>query len=119
MITITVGSILIIFLTIFIIRLFYTIYTNMVNGQKFNQALEQAFNKLRLSNMLVALGISKTDYLYQTNTNDIYQQMKSCSACTNTDECDEKLASTDIDVTEIEFCNNEANLKKIKQQQSK
>ena len=118
MITIIVGGTLTIFLAIFIMRLFYTIYINMVNGQTFNHALEQELNRLRLSNMLTALGINKTDYLYQNSIKDIHQQMKNCSVCTNTDECDEKLTTPDVEVTEIDFCNNEADLKEIKQRQS-
>ncbi len=117
-ITLIAGGALSLFLAVFIIRLFYTIVINMVNGQKFHNALEQEFSKLRLNRMLAALGINKTDYIYQTSVKDIHQQMKNCSDCTNTNECDEKLARPDIDVTEIEFCNNEADLKEIKRHQS-
>ena len=109
------GGGLILLLTAFVLRLSYTIMTNLVNGRKFHHSLEQQFNKLRLSNMLVALGINKTDYIYQTNVNDIQQQMRSCSACANTEECDDKLSNSAIEITDIEFCNNEADLKEIKQ----
>jgi len=115
--TIVIGS-LTLFLAIFTIRLSYNIIVNITNGRKFHQALEQEFSKLRLNNMLAALGINKTDYIYQTNVKDIHQQMKNCTDCTNTTECDEKVATTDIDITEIEFCNNEEELQKIKHQQS-
>ncbi len=113
-----VGGALVLLVTVFALRLSYTILRNLINGRKFHHALEQEFNRLRLSNMLTALGISKNDYLYQTSVKDIHQQMKSCSDCTNTDECDEKLATPDINVTEIEFCNNEADLITIKQNQA-
>ena len=102
----------------FMLRLFYTIATNLINGRKFHLALEQQFNKLRISNMLTALGINKTSYLYQTSVKDIQQQMNHCSDCTNTDKCDEKLSTVELDISEIEFCNNEAELKLLKQQQS-
>jgi len=115
--TIVIGS-LTLFLAIFTIRLSYNIIVNITNGRKFHQALEQEFSKLRLNNMLAALGINKTDYIYQTNVKDIHQQMKNCTDCTNTTECDEKVATPDIDITEIEFCNNEEELQKIKHQQS-
>ena len=115
--TIVIGS-LTLFLAIFTIRLSYNIVVNIINGRKFHQALEQEFSKLRLNNMLAALDINKTDYIYQTNVKDIHQQMKNCTDCTNTTECDEKVATTDIDITEIEFCNNEEELQKIKHQQS-
>ncbi len=113
-----VGGALVAMVSWFILRLTYTIAINLINGRKFHHALEQKFGKLRLSSMLTALGISKTDYIYQTSVKDINQQMKSCSDCTNTDECDEKLATSDLDVSEIEFCNNEEELKAIKQRQS-
>ena len=117
-ITIIVGGALVLLVTLFVLRLSYTIMINLINGRKFHHALEQEFSKLRLSNMLTALGISKTDYIYQTSVQDINLQMKSCSDCTNTSDCDEKLSKPDIDITEIEFCNNEADLKTIKQYQS-
>lgn len=117
-ITVIVGGALVFLLTVFVLRLSYTILLNLINGRKFHHALQEEFNKLRLSNMLTALGISKTDYIYQTSVKDIHQQMKSCSDCKNTDECDNKLATPELDISEIDFCNNEANLKEIKQQQS-
>ena len=113
-----VGGALVLLVTVFALRLSYTIVINLINGRKFHHALEQEFSKLRLSNMLTALGINKTEYIYQTSVKDIHQQMKSCSDCKNTDECDEKLATPEVNVTEIEFCNNEADLKTIKQNQS-
>jgi len=117
-ITIIVGGALVLLLTIFILRLSYTILINLVNGRKFHLSLKQELSKLRLSKMLAALGINRTDYIYQTNVKDIHQQMKNCSDCTNTDECDEKLTAPALDVTEIEFCNNEADLIDMKRQQS-
>ena len=114
--TVILGGGLLLLITGFVLRLSYTIMKNLVNGRKFHHSLEQQFNKLRLSNMLIALGINKTDYIYQTNVNDIQKQMRSCSACSNTDECDDKLSNSAIEITEIEFCNNEADLKEIKQQ---
>ena len=113
-----VGGALTLLLAGFILRLSYTILLNLINGRKFHHSLEQDFNKLRLSNMLTALGINKTAYIYQTNVKDIHHQMDSCSSCTNTAECDEKLSTDDVDITEIGFCNNEAKLLEIKQQQS-
>lgn len=118
-ITIIVGGALGLFLTYFLLRLFYTVFINLINGRKFHHALAQQFDSLRLSKMLTALGISKTDYIYQTNVNDINKQMTSCSACKNTDECDDRLSEPDLDIAEIDFCNNEAELKEIKLQQER
>jgi len=117
--TMVVGGALVAMVSWFMLRLTYTIGINLVNGRKFHHALDQEFSKLRLNKMLSALGISKTDYIYQSSVKDIQRQMKSCSDCNNTDECDEKLTTPDIDVTETEFCNNEEELKDIKQKQLK
>ena len=91
---------------------------NLINGRKYHHSLEQQFDKLRLSHMLRALGINKTTYIYQTNVQEIKQQMKNCTDCDNTHMCDEKLATSELDVTSIEFCNNEAELIDIKKQQA-
>ncbi len=117
-ITMIVGGMLVLLVTGFTLRLSYTILTNLFNGRKFHHNLEQEFNRLRLSNMLTALGISKKDYIYQNSVKDINKQMQSCSDCSNTVECDEKLADSRVDITEIEFCNNEADLKQLKRQQA-
>ena len=116
--TIIVGGALVLLISVFLFRLSYTIARNLINGRKFHHALEQEFDKLRLSNMLTALGINKTAYIYQTSVKDIHQQMDNCSACTNTDECDSNLAAQKMDVAEIEFCNNENELKALKQRQA-
>ncbi len=113
MITIIVGGALLLLLAIFTLRLFYTIIINLINGRKFHHSLLQEFNKLRLSHMLTALGVNKKAYIYQASVNDIQQHMKSCSACVNTDECDDRLSQPDLDVSEIGFCNNEAELKEM------
>ncbi len=117
--TIIIGGALSLLLSYFILRLCYVIMINLINGRQFHHSLEKQFDQLRLSKMLGALGINKTSYIYQTNVNEIKQQMSSCSACENTDECDEKLSTPEIDISNIEFCNNEAELKDIKNQQSK
>jgi len=117
-ITIIISGALALLLLGFMLRLFFTIAFNLINGRKFHHSLEKQFNQLRLSNMLTALDINKTRYIHQTSVKDIHKQMNSCSTCKNTDICDEKLAATDIDITEIAFCKNESDLKIIKQSQS-
>ena len=117
--TIIVGGALVAMVSWFMLRLTYTIAINLLNGRKFHHSLEQEFSKLRLNKMLAALGINRTEYIYQTSVRDIQQQMKNCSDCNNTDECDEKLDGSGLEVTEIEFCNNEADLIDIKKQQGK
>lgn len=104
-------------LIFFLLRLAYTIFSNLANGRKFHHSLEKEFDRLRLSNMLRALGIDKTRYIYQTPVKDIRQQMENCSACNNTEQCDDKLATESIDPSAISFCNNEAELIKLKEEQ--
>ena len=116
-ITIIVGGALGLFLVYFTLRLFFTVFNNLASGRKFHHSLAEQFDHLRLSKMLTALGINKTAYIYQTNVNDINKQMNSCSACENTGECDERLAEPDLNISEIAFCNNEAELKEVKLQQ--
>lgn len=114
-ISIIFGTALVVLLGFFILRLFYVIARNLINGRKFHQSLEKEFNRLRLSHMLSALGINKAHYIHTMKVVDIKQQMANCNQCTNTTECDSKLSSGDIDVDTIEFCNNEESLKEIKQ----
>ena len=118
MTTIILGGALILFLVFFIFGITYTIVTNLINGRKFHYSLEQDFNKLRLGKMLSALGLNKTEYIYRTNVADIRQQMARCSDCTNTAECDDNLSTPDIDIADIEFCNNEEKLRELKQRQA-
>jgi len=115
--TVVVGGILLLLVSGFMFRLFFTIMINLINGRKFHHALEQQFSKLRLNKMLAALGINKTDYIYQTSVRDIKQQMVNCSDCENTDECDDKLSAATLNITDIDFCNNEAELIDIKMHQ--
>ncbi|MBE9568384.1 MAG: hypothetical protein IMF14_06780 [Proteobacteria bacterium] len=110
-VTLIISGTLGLFLLYFVFRLSYVIAANLVNGRKFHHALEYEFDKLRLSRMLGALGINKTAYIYQTNVNDIKQQMENCTACENTDICDEKLSGDDLSTDDIAFCNNEKDLK--------
>lgn len=116
-ITLIIGGALVLLVGGFLLRLSYTIFRNLINGRKFHHALEDELDRLRLSNMLKALGINKTLYSYQTNVNDMKRQMDSCASCDNTERCDDKLATENVDITEIEFCNNEAELINIKAQQ--
>ena len=115
-ISLVIGGVLLALVGIFVLRLFYVIARNLISGRKFHQSLEKEFNRLRLSRMLAALGINKSQYIHETRVVDIRQQMASCSQCDNTDECDSKLASGDINVDAIDFCNNEESLKDIKRE---
>ena len=80
---------------------------------KYRQDLAHRLEKLRLGKMLVALGIDTSEYLAQSPGIEIRNHMERCSACSNTAECDDKLAHNDIDADRINFCNNEESLQNL------
>ena len=94
----------------FSVSLFLAIIFNVKAGIKYREPLAKKLHVLRLSKMLSALGISTFEYLHTENLVTINEQMDRCSECTNTDECDDNL-SNDIDINNIDFCNNESSLK--------
>jgi len=97
--------------------LFITIIINMKRGRKYRQALATKVTQLRLNKMLVALGIDTNAYIHDEHVADIYNHMKHCEECSNTDECDDALSGDKINPYEIGFCNNEQSLQKIAENQ--
>ena len=69
--------------------------------------------------MITALGINKERYLHQQRVNDIETHMKRCSACGNTNQCDDVLTGGKIGETGIDFCDNAAALTEIAVEQSR
>ena len=110
-----VGLALLTLLAFFILRLFYVIGCNLIRGRRFHQNLAAEFERLRLSRMLAALGISKARYIHQTPVVEIRQHMQNCEQCENTQECDSRLAKGEVDADHIGFCNNEETLKNLRQ----
>ncbi len=98
---------------VFALLLFTAIIFNLKIGIKYRKSLAQEFERLRLSRMLAALGIDVTAYLYEEPITDIHAQMKRCSTCENTVQCDERLTTGDVDADTIEFCNNEESLQSM------
>ncbi len=96
---------------VFSISLFITIIFNMKAGIKYREPLANKLHTLRLSKMLSALGINTTEYLHTVSVATINEQMTRCADCANTDECDDNLSTNNVDINEIDFCNNEASLK--------
>lgn len=97
----------------FMVLLPVAIVFNMKAGMKYRQDLARRIDRLRLSRMLVALGIDVNEYLASQPGLDIQSQMERCSACDNTEECDDKLADNAIDAGHIGFCNNEESLREL------
>ena len=94
----------------FSVSLFLAIIFNVKAGAKYREPLAKKLRALRLNKMLSALGISAFEYLHTENLVTINEQMDRCTECTNTDECDDNLSSN-IDINNIDFCNNESSLK--------
>jgi len=100
-------------LAIFIVLLSVAIVFNTRSGMKYRQRLAEQLARLRLGKMLTALGINTDSYLSIERAVDIQKQMERCSACTNTGECDTRLAEGAVDAGSIDYCNNEASLQNI------
>ncbi|NIA01353.1 MAG: hypothetical protein GWP13_01065 [Planctomycetia bacterium] len=97
----------------FSVMLVAAIVFNMKAGTRYRKALASRVEKLRLNRMLTALGIDIDHYLHTQPTVDIQQHMKRCSACENTDTCDDRLAQGEIKASDIDFCNNERALQDV------
>jgi len=106
-------SVLALLVGVFMVLLPVAIIFNMKAGMKYRQDLAHRLEKLRLGKMLVALGIDTSEYLAQSPGIEIRNHMERCSACSNTAECDDKLAHNDIDADRINFCNNEESLRNL------
>lgn len=107
-------QILLLSLTVVLAFLLTTaIIFNVKAGKRYRQGLAIKVDQLRLSKMLTALGIDINVYLHKERIVDIENQMKRCTECVNTDECDDKLANSAINADDIHFCNNEETLREI------
>lgn len=100
-------------LVTFSVLLPVAIVFNVRAGEKYRQGLAEKVNRLRLGKMLAALGVDIDIYLNSERSLEIQQHIDRCAACSNTAECDDKLAGEAIDPDRIDFCNNEASLREI------
>ena len=95
----------------FILLLVVAIVFNVRAGERYRQKLAEKVDQLRLGRMLAALGVDTDSYVHGERVADIYQQMSRCSACENTDQCDDQLGKQSITPDNIGYCNNETSLK--------
>ena len=100
-------------LATFMILLPVAIIYNTRAGMKYRKRLAEQLARLRLGKMLTALGIDTDSYLSSERVVEIQKQMERCNTCTNTGECDTRLAEGAVDADSIDYCNNEASLHKI------
>ena len=111
--TVIVGGILALFMLYVIMRMSYVIMHNVIVGMEFRKNLARQVNALRLNKMLAALGIDINSYLHAERIIDIEEQISKCSACQNTDTCDDQLAKGTVQPGKIDYCNNEQALEQI------
>jgi hypothetical protein len=111
--TVIIGSILALFVLYVIMRMSYVIMRNVITGMEFRKKLAGKVNALRLNKMLAALGIDINSYLHSERVIDIEEQIDRCSACENTETCDDQLARGTIQADNIDYCKNEESLQHI------
>jgi hypothetical protein len=112
-ITIVTMVLLGVILVTFSVLLPVAIIFNVRAGEKYRKGLAEKVNRLRLGKMLMALGVDINIYLNTERSVEIQQHIDRCAACSNTVECDDRLADQDIAPDNIGFCNNEASLREI------
>ena len=112
-ITVIVGGLLALFMLYVIMRMSYVIMRNVIVGMEFRKNLARKVEALRLGRMLSALGIDTGNYLHSERVLDIEEHIDRCSACQNTETCDDQLAKGTIQASTIDYCNNEASLQQI------
>ena len=114
MITILLTIILFVAMfVLFAILLPLAIIFNVRTGKAYREKLAGKIEKLRLGKMLSALGIDIDTYIARERGVDIHKHMKNCKACSNLEECDERLDRGGITADEIGFCNNEQSLQEL------
>ena len=111
--TVIIGGFLALFVLYVIMRMSYVIMRNVVVGMEFRKNLARKVESLRLNKMLAALGIDVSNYLHSERVIDIEAQIDRCSACENTETCDDQLAKGSIAASNIDYCNNEESLQQI------
>ena len=111
--TLVIAGVMTVLVIAFVLFLFVAIIFNLKAGEKYRQSLVTKLDELRLAKMLGALGIDVNSYLHQERIIDIQKQLKRCSDCENTDQCDDNLSNNKITAGDIEFCNNEKDLQEI------
>ena len=112
-VSIIIGGFLALFLLYVIVRMSYVIMRNVIVGMQFRKQLASKVEALRLNRMLAALGIDVSSYLHSERVLDIEEHVDRCSACDNTETCDDQLAKGSIQVDSIDYCNNEKSLQQI------
>ena len=115
-ISVTSLMLLVLLMASFIFLLSTAIVFNTRAGMNYRTTLAARLEQLRLAKMLAALGIDTDSYLSRERTVDIHRHMQRCTSCTSTQECDSRLGDENVDTETIDYCNNEASLRKLARQ---
>jgi len=99
---------------VFLLFLAVAIVRNLRTGKHYRQGIARQLSFLRLDRMLGVHGIEQAAYLHTQPILDIRDQMKRCSDCANTDECDQLLDEGTGD--QADFCANDETLRQVKKQ---
>jgi Family of unknown function (DUF6455) len=111
--TLIIAGLLGLMLAAFSLLLVAAIVFNLNIGKRYRRHLARELDRFRLAKMLAALGVDVDAYLHSERIVDIHKQMKRCSECGQTAECDNRLASGDVDAGKIAFCDNERSLQEL------
>jgi len=98
----------------FLLFLVVAIVRNLRAGIRYRQGIARQLSFLRLGRMLGIHGIDQASYLHSQPVLDIRDQMKRCSDCANTRECDQLLDEGVGD--QADFCDNDEKLRQVKKQ---
>ena len=110
---VTIGLLLVLVLSVFAVLLPRAFVVNFKTGMVYREKLAGQIGRLRLGNMLAALGVDTEAYISKERAVDIREQMTRCKACENTNVCDEALEQKVVTADEIGFCDNEDALRKV------
>ncbi len=98
----------------FLLFLVVAIVRNLRTGLRYRQGIARQLSFLRLDRMLGIHGIDQASYLHSQPIRDIRDQMKRCSDCASTRECDRLLDEGVGD--QADFCDNDEKLRQVKKQ---
>lgn len=97
----------------FVLFLVVAIFRNLQSGKRYREGIAAQLSRLRLDRMLGIQGIDRNAYLHAQPILGIRDQMKRCSECAKTEQCDQLLDENVGD--QAEFCANDETLKKVKE----
>lgn len=106
-----IAGLFVILTAAFAVYLAVAITHNLKVGMHYRQGIVRQLSKLRLARMLGIHGIDQDAYVHTQPVLEIRDQMKHCSECTGTEQCDKLLDEGIGDKSG--FCANDEALSKV------